>query len=322
MSPTTTATVVDQEKITAGAVLLTLQASRFVPAPPGSHLDLDLVVNGRRMTRSYSIVDLGRDDGTYSLCVRLQPQSRGGSRYLHSLQRGQELSISPPIDSFPPATGTAPALLLAAGIGITPLIGIANALRRRGVDYRLVCVARQRSELPLAGYLAAQHGERLTVVETAVQGRPDIARLIDDVDADGVVYVCGPLPLLETARASWARSNRPGHNFRCETFGNSGHRPETDFDVTILGRPEPVRVPADTSMLDALRAAGEELLFDCRRGECGLCVVDVLESGGEIDHRDVFFSVAQHRENRKMCACVSRVAGGWVTVDIGHMRSR
>lgn len=315
-----TATVVARQQVADNAVLLTLQANRFVPAPPGSHLDISLSISGRRTKRSYSVVDLDRRDGTYCLCVQLQPQSRGGSRYMHALEPGQEVSISAPVDNFPPATGTEPALLLAAGIGITPLVGIANALQRRGVDYRFVCVVRRTSNLPLADYLTARHRERLTIVETAVKGRPDVAQLIDDVGDDSVVYVCGPLAMLETARASWAHSNRPRSNFRCETFGNSGHRPAVDFDVSVLGRDKPIRVAADTSMLEALRAAGEEVLFDCLRGDCGLCAVDVLDLHGELDHRDVFFSMEQHHKNRKVCTCVSRVSGGSVTIDTGHMR--
>lgn len=76
-----------------------------------------------------------------------------------------------------------------------------------------------------------------------------------------------------------------------------------------------VRVRENESMLDALENAGVGVVFECRRGECGLCAVDIVATDGEIDHRDVFFSARQHAENRRMCACVSRIANGSVTID-------
>ena len=80
-------------------------------------------------------------------------------------------------------------------------------------------------------------------------------------------------------------------------------------------------VPENKSMLDSLTEAGIEVMFDCRRGECGLCSVDIVEIKGEIDHRDVFFSDHQKKMNNKMCACVSRVVGGGVTADVGYRSS-
>jgi ferredoxin len=71
------------------------------------------------------------------------------------------------------------------------------------------------------------------------------------------------------------------------------------------------------SMLDALAAAGVEVMSDCRRGECGLCAVDIVSADGPVDHRDVFFDEHQHAEGRKICACVSRLAGGTITIDTG-----
>ena len=127
--------------------------------------------------------------------------------------------------------------------------------------------------------------------------------------------MCGPIGLLEAAQAAWRAGGRPPGRLRYETFGSSGRCPAEDFTVHVPRLGKQVLVPRGATMLDALEAAGVGVLWDCRRGECGLCAVEVLAVEGAIDHRDVFLSARQRGEGRKMCACVSRVAGGSVTID-------
>jgi vanillate O-demethylase ferredoxin subunit len=102
---------------------------------------------------------------------------------------------------------------------------------------------------------------------------------------------------------------------RFETFGNSGRFASEPFKVRIPRLGTEVDVPQNQTMLEALEAAGIEMIFDCRRGECGLCALDILEVDGVVDHRDVFFSDEEKAANRKLCTCVSRVARGSITVD-------
>ena len=97
----------------------------------------------------------------------------------------------------------------------------------------------------------------------------------------------------------------------------SGSLPTEVFRVRVRETGEEIGIPRERSMLDVLNAAGHEVMSDCRRGECGLCAIDVVALDGEIDHRDVFFSDHQKEENRKICACVSR-ARGTITVDTLH----
>jgi ferredoxin len=125
--------------------------------------------------------------------------------------------------------------------------------------------------------------------------------------------VCGPIGLMDAVRRAWSEAGRPIAMLRFETFGSSGRYAPEPFTVRIprLQR----EMPADSTMLAALESAGVELLADCRRGECGLCVVDVLDHDKPIDHRDVFFSDHEHADDRKMCTCVSRQVGGTVTID-------
>ena len=106
-------------------------------------------------------------------------------------------------------------------------------------------------------------------------------------------------------------------NLRFETFASSGAYPNERFLVRVDDRGLDVEVPENRSMLEALRAGGVEVTYDCLRGECGLCAVDVLEADCQIDHRDVFLSEAERAARRRICTCVSRAIRGSLTVDTG-----
>jgi vanillate O-demethylase ferredoxin subunit len=123
--------------------------------------------------------------------------------------------------------------------------------------------------------------------------------------------------MLDAARHAWIGAGHPLPDLRYETFGSSGSLPTEAFRVRLKGTDLEFEIPRERSMLDVLNAAGHEVMSDCKRGECGLCAIDVVAVDGEIDHRDVFFSDHQKHENTKICACVSR-ARGTITVDTLH----
>jgi vanillate O-demethylase ferredoxin subunit len=134
---------------------------------------------------------------------------------------------------------------------------------------------------------------------------------------DSMTLFCGPMRMLDAARHAWTTAGRPLSDLRYETFGSSGRLPTESFRVRLKDEEIEILVPRDRSMLDALNDAGYEVMSDCRRGECGVCALDLVAHEGEIDHRDVFFSEHQKRESRKICPCVSR-ARGTITVDMLH----
>ncbi|WP_406109132.1 iron-sulfur cluster-binding domain-containing protein [Streptomyces sp. NBC_01003] len=206
-------------------------------------------------------------------------------------------------------------MLLAAGVGITPVLGLARALRTRGSDYRVLYTGRTREHMAFTRELEAAHPDRVTVVESARGARIRPAEVVTTVPRDGVLYVCGPMGLLKDVRQAWQQDGRSPTNLRFETFGTSGSLPAQPYRVEVPRHGVTVEVPVGTSMLDALQASGVDLMYDCLRGECGLCRVRVLEADGTIDHRDVFLSSRQRDEGRQMCGCVSRVAGAKVTID-------
>ena len=127
---------------------------------------------------------------------------------------------------------------------------------------------------------------------------------------DTELYMCGPIRLMDAVRREWVGHGLPVPNLRFETFGNSGAWAPERFRVSIPSLGREVVVDEDASMLEALEDAGVEVMWDCRKGECGLCTVRVLGCDGQIDHRDVFLSDEQKKGDTSLCSCVSRVATG------------
>jgi vanillate O-demethylase ferredoxin subunit len=288
----------------------------------GSHMRVQVSVDGRSEVRSYSLVGLpgeSRADGVYRIAVKRAEPGRGGSRFMHRLRAGDRIAIAGPDNHFelpPPGAQAAPhVLLLAGGIGITPICGMALTLAARGATLRLLYGARDDSELVFAERLRAVLGDRLQTFSDARGERFDLAAEIAALPPRALLLVCGPAPLLQAVQAAWAKAGRPAADLRFETFGSSGSRPAEPFRVRVPRQGVDVVVPADRSLLDVLSDNGVEALYDCRRGECGLCAMDIVSVQGEVDHRDVFFSAEEKRDNRRLCVCVSRVCGGEIVLD-------
>lgn len=289
-------------------------AGRVPQHAPGSHLQVEVLVHGRAQIRSYSLV--GEPDGqTYRIAVKRLEDGRGGSLAMWQLAVGDSLPVSDPQNHFALDLNAPAYLLVAGGIGVTPFVLMAHTLAARsaadGQSVRMLHGARSADELAFLPQLQAQLGERLqTVVGQPIDFVAEIAALA----AGGQLYVCGPAPMLDAARCAWLASGRPEADLRYETFGNSGAHAAQAFRVQIPRHGIDIMVPADCSLLDAIEQAGVEQVFDCKRGECGLCALDVLALDGKIDHRDVFLSAHEKQENHRLCPCVSRVVGS-VTLD-------
>jgi ferredoxin-NADP reductase len=301
------ATVVDVCAVADGVRQVVLEPVGPGPAaPPGSHIDIEVFVNGGRDIRSYSVVGTGPYGNQIVLGVQLARQSRGGSAYMHALRRGSQVTITQPLQNFPLTYGRPSYVLVAGGIGITALVAMGKALKARGADYRFVYGTRSRRLMAFLEELRADHGDRLEVYVDDEDNRLDVDSLVKGCAPDAEMYVCGPIPMLDAIRRAWAVAGRPPFGLRFETFGSSGRFAPEPFQVRIPRLGLETIVPHDVSMLEALELAGADMMFDCRRGECGLCEVRVLAVDGAIDHRDVFFSDTQHQRGDRMCTCVSR----------------
>jgi ferredoxin-NADP reductase len=277
---------------------------------PGSHLEMEVLVAGKPQLRTYSLVGQP-DSACYRIAVKRLDEGRGGSLAMWRLAEGDRLRIGAPQNHFPLDFNASAYLLVAGGIGITPLVFMAQQLAARGANVRTRYGVRDHAELAYGRELLECLG---SAFHPAVAQRIDFEREIAGLPQGAQMYVCGPVPMLDAARAAWERSGRPAADLRYETFGSSGRFAPQPFRVRIPRHALDITVPADCSLLDALEQAGVQTLSDCKRGECGLCAMDVLAVEGEVDHRDVYLSEHEKRESRRICACVSRVVGS-ITLD-------
>lgn len=293
---------------------ITLRPDAPLPSYPlGSHINVGLLIDGQPQTRSYSLVGERRDD-RLRIAVRLAPDSRGGSKAMWALQPGARLDISSPSSLYDIDWARKSYCLIAGGIGITPITGIAAALHGRATDLHLHYAVKSRSDAAYLDELTTLLGDRLSVHASDEGGRLNLIATFAALPADAITILCGPMHMLEDARRAWNAAGRAPADLRYETFGSSGLLPTSEFRICLKDRNDEIVVPQGRSMLAALNEAGFEVMSDCERGECGVCAIDVLSVDGEIDHRDVFFSDHQKSGNAKICPCVSR-AIGTVTVD-------
>ena len=288
------------------------------PYPTGSHLDIAVEIDGLPDLRSYSLVGDGPVDGAYRIAVKEILESRGGSVFVRALEPGTRVEVSEPESHFELQYGRPEYLLMAGGIGITPMIGMARALARHGRPHRMLYAARTREQMPFVEELRELLGDRLELFVSSEGKRLDVGAEIDRLHPDGELYLCGPLRLRDAAQRAWRERERRPDRLQFETFASGGRFAPEEFVVHVHDEGDrPITVPRKRTMLDALRDNDIEVMWDCLRGECGLCQVEVLEVEGELDHRDVFLSEEEQTEGRKIVTCVSRAVGGAITIDSG-----
>lgn len=298
--------VVEVEKIATDIQRVVLEPSLPRKAEPGSHIDVMVRIDGTEDRRSYSIVESSEDGTRLVISVLKAPLSRGGSVFIHSLQAGDELEITQPLQNFPLRVGAGRYILLAGGVGITAMINMARVLRNIRAEYTFVYAGRNRAAMAYLAELQELHGENF-VAHVDDEGSPlDVHSLVASATEDTELYMCGPIRLMDAVRRTWTERGLSYPNLRYETFGNSGWHDPEEFIVKVPRLGLEVPVGKGRSMLEALEDAGADMMFDCRKGECGLCEVRILNLEGTIDHRDVFYSVRQKNATEKMACCVSR----------------
>ena len=295
-----------------GIVQLRLVAPDGRPLPrwtPGSHIDVECGSPDR--SRQYSLCGDPADTHAFEIAVLREPDGRGGSAWIHANVRvGDRLKIRGPRNHFRLDESCGKLVLIAGGIGITPISAMARRAQALGLDYALHYSGRRRSGMPFIDELAALHGERLHLHVSDEGGRNDLPALLATPDPDTQIYACGPVRMLQALDACCA--HWPDDALRVEhfesTLGALDPSKEQAFEVELKDSGIVVQVPADQTLLHALRAANIDVQSDCEEGLCGSCEVRVL--AGEVDHRDVVLIRAEREAHQKMMTCCSRACGG------------
>jgi len=295
-----------------GIVRLRLVSPDGKPLPrwsPGSHIDVECGDTG--LSRQYSLCGDPAETGVFEIAVLCEENGRGGSAWMHAnATPGARLRIRGPRNHFRLDESAAKLILIAGGIGITPISAMARRARELGLDYELHYSGRSRACMALADELASLHGDRLHLHVKDEGTRADYAALLAEPRAGTQVYACGPQGLLDALAgccAAWPEDTLRVEHFH-STLGTLDPSKEQAFEVVLKDSGIVLNVPADQTLLTALRGANIDVQSDCEEGLCGSCEVRVLE--GDIDHRDVVLTRAEREANNKMMACCSRSCGG------------
>ena len=283
----------------------------------GAAIDVPVrLKSGVQTTRRYSIAsDPGRRDA-YEIAVLREEAGSGGSAAVHSdFQLGMTLRCGEPVNDFALHADDRPAVLIAGGIGITPIKAMAHQLRAEGRRFELHYAVRSRSQAAYLAELEQLVGADLHVHAGDQRLRFDAARTVSLAAADAVFYVCGPQRLIDAVRAAGSAAGVADDRIRFERFSgaavSTANRPLT---VTLNRSGKRVPVAAAQTILEAVEAAGVPVAFACRSGTCGTCQVKVL--GGLPEHRDTALTDTQRSNEGLMCICVSRAAGAELTLDL------
>ena len=306
-------TIAGKRRLTPGICEFTLEpadGATVQPFEPGAHLGVETPSGAMRQ---YSLVNDGRAPTRYVIALKREPESRGGSRSMvEDTAIGGTLRADAPANSFPLAE--APGyLLIAGGIGIAPILAMANRLDEEGRPFRLIYCTRSAAESAYLEEMQARFGDRLTMHHD--EGDPDaLYDFWDDFaePTDIRVYCCGPKPLMEEVRAvsgHWPEGRVQFEDFQPVEAVRPDDRP---FEVVLQRSGRTVAVPADLPILEALRAAGIAAPSSCESGVCGTCKTGLI--AGEADHRDM---VLQDEERAAyIMLCVSRARSGALTLDL------
>ena len=272
----------------------------------GAHVDV--VAGGFR--RKYSLCGDPDDRQHLQVVVQREAEGRGGSRHFcDALQVGELVQLAGPKNLFRLQEDAERYVLIAAGIGITPMLAMADRLKRLGKPYTLHYAGRSRAQMALLARAERDHAANVQLYVKAEGRRMDLPALLDGIGAQDRVYACGPDRLideLETLGAGWPEGVLHFEHFSGEGAALDPAR-EHAFVAELRDSQLQVQVPPDRTLLQALQAAGVDVPCDCNEGLCGTCEVAVLEGG--VDHRDKVLTHSERATGKRMLACCSRAAG-------------
>jgi tetrachlorobenzoquinone reductase len=265
----------------------------------GAHVDVHLS-NG--VIRQYSIASAQSDRMRYLLGVKREAQGRGGSRFLHDAVRvGNVLRLSTPRNNFALNEAASSTVLIAGGIGITPILCMIERLQALGRDFRLHYAVRRRAEALLGQLGEAGAWLHLHVDEEANGTLLDVDGIIASAPAEAELYCCGPAPMLAAFEAACVR--RDPQRVHLERFSAPDSVAATDgaYTVELARSKRAIAVRPGQTLLQALQAAGLKVKVSCEQGICGTCETRVL--AGIPDHRDMILSNEERAANETMMVC-------------------
>lgn len=316
------ARVIARERPASDVVSLRLASGTTgVPLPAfeaGAHIDVHLRDG---LSRKYSLCSDPGERGFYEIAVKREERSRGGSAYVHeAIDVGDIIQIGQPKNYFPLEPGDGPAVLVAAGIGVTPLLAMAHSLKRTGRAFEFHYFARSLDSAAYSAQLCTRFAghSRVYLGLTPAATAERLTRVIGEMHASAHLYFCGPSGFMSALEAI-AVQHLPARNIHSESFsgplipGTRGNR-DREFVIELARSRRVLTVPADRSITDVLYDHGIAVPTSCEAGLCGACRSTVM--AGVPDHRDTFLSAEEKVRNDSIMLCVSRCMGERLVLDI------
>jgi vanillate O-demethylase ferredoxin subunit len=283
----------------------------------GSHID---VVVGDGLTRQYSLCNDSAESHRYQIAVLRDPKTRGGSAGMHDrIQAGDVVTISAPKNHFPLAHDAKRNLLLAGGIGVTPILCMAERLAVTGADFEMHYCTRSKDRTAFHDRIAASRFASKVSFhfdDGAPDQKFDIAARLAKPESGTHLYVCGPKgfmdAVLSTARAQgWPEAQLHYEFFSADVAPSAA---DESFEVQLASSGRIIVVPKNKTVVQALAAAGVEVQTSCEQGVCGTCITRVLE--GVPDHKDLYFTPEEQAANDQFTPCCSRAKSARLVLDL------
>lgn len=282
----------------------------------GAHIDV-AVPGG--LTRQYSLCSDPVRRSCYEIAVLKDDSGRGGSKAMHeAVQEGDFLQISPPKNHFPLAPGAHDTLLLAGGIGITPLLCMAGRLSALHASFQLHYCTRSREKTAFRERIEqAPYSQQVHFhTDDLPESKLDLAALLAGCRAGTHLYTCGPQGFMDWVLDSARQAGWGDDRLHYEFFNARPAKLVTDglFEVQIASSGLVIPVAPHESIVDAIQARGVQVQVSCLQGVCGTCLTRVLE--GEVDHRDMYLTEAERAANDQMLVCCSRARSDRIVLDL------
>jgi len=283
----------------------------------GSHVDVYLPGG---LTRQYSLCNDPSETHRYLIAVLRDPASRGGSDAMHQqVQEGQVLQISAPKNHFGLAHDARRSLLLAGGIGVTPILCMAERLAMTSADFAMHYCTRSRDRAAfLQRITASRYAPRVQLHfdDGAADQKLDLAALLADPQAGVHLYVCGPKGFMDAVLKTARERGWPESQLHYEFFGAEVTKSDSDagFEIQLASSGRVIRVAKDQTVTQALSAAGVEVQTSCEQGVCGTCLTRVLS--GVPDHKDMYLTPEEQAANDQFTPCCSRAKTARLVLDL------
>lgn len=280
----------------------------------GAHITTRIHRDQGLIERNYSLTNDPNDTDYYKIAIARSSESKGGSVYWHdNVKTGDKLEISYPKNHFGLSFSAKHHVFIAAGIGITPFLSMAQDLKKKGKTFDFHYAAPSKESCAFYPFISSTYSD-VANFYFSLEGRRMNPEIMKDYPIGTHVYFCGPEDMIKEYAEAARSYGYPESNIHFELFSAPDFGPKQAFEVKLNKSNQILTVPEDQELLDILLQHNINAPYSCKVGGCGSCSVDVLD--GDVDHRDVFLTDQEKKEGNVILTCVSRGKSGCLTLDL------